>query len=304
MFKREKSKWMVALLLCVMCLGLCVSFMAAPTLADPDEEGETVSTTESSSVSETSSESSSESSVSSSESSSVSSSESSSVSSSVSSSESLESATSTTENTEKTAVRAVAGYKNLFEMLGEDGKSKEPRELYYAVGGSLQPAYAVGEKYYTAAPGYDALFLAIAANGTLNTKDAIYLGEDGKFGTLDDKVAELKSDMDYYFEIAQGVWKLISNIRADALPTTSTTESTVTTTTTTTTRTDADGNKITTTTTTNSFLTAPSDDGKSVVPKTGETFNYGIAVCAMALLMGSVYCGYRLLRKEDDRTMA
>jgi hypothetical protein len=336
--KREKSKWLVALALCITSLALCISMITVPTLADPDVPGdpdytgtETVSSTESESVSESISESESESvseSVSESESSSESVSESVSESESESSSESVSETASESEsgsNSEsesesasaslptvptadqnpsipQTLYKAVDGHTGIFEVLRADGTSNDPAKYVYSAGnnpdiGTTFTAYPRGSKFYVAYVAYSNIYQAVKANGTLDSTDFIWAGSDKTFGTEDDKEAILEGNLFWYLE-SEGVRKLIENL-LNAIPDRSNPSSSSVS--------SVDPNNgvsesVFAADDDNTSSTSPFFNGgsNSLVPNTGNGINTGIMVCIAVLAMGTIYCAYRLFRKDES----
>ncbi|MCL2495142.1 MAG: hypothetical protein FWE98_05740 [Oscillospiraceae bacterium] len=172
--------------------------------------------------------------------------------------------------------KAVTGYKNLYELLGADGNSKNPREFLYgltaptdgsAPPASSHPAYAKGDNYYVPLLEHGGIFLAVETDGSLSFDDAIWWGPDKKFGTADDLDTSVKLEAGQYFwKTAEGLWQLITNA---LLP-------------------DP-------TTTANSLLTTQ----ETLPPKTGtQSFNAGAAAAMALLLMGCVYCGCQAFRRR------
>ena len=129
---------------------------------------------------------------------------------------------------------AVTGYKNLFEVLDKDGKSKSPKEYIYsttapedgkAPPAQSQKAQVKGETYYVSFLDGSGIFVAVSADGTLNYGKALWWGLDGIFGTADDLVTSVKEDGGYYYwQQGQGVWQMIQGIfnpaKTTAAPTT------------------------------------------------------------------------------------
>ncbi|MDR2688045.1 MAG: hypothetical protein LBB75_09850 [Oscillospiraceae bacterium] len=131
--------------------------------------------------------------------------------------------------------QAVEGYKNLYAMLGADGKpksyiysAKAPEEGKEPPAQSRQ-ALVKGEAFYVPFAEDSGIFLAVNADGALNFGKALWWGFDGKFGTADDLATSVKEDSGYYYwQQAQGVWQMIRGIfnpdhTTTAPPTTSTT---------------------------------------------------------------------------------
>jgi len=172
--------------------------------------------------------------------------------------------------------RAVENYKNLFEVLGADGKSKEPKEYLYSetapADGSAPPSKArtalvKGDLFYVPIVEDSGIFLAVNSDGSLNFSKAIWWGPDKIFGTSDDFDTSVKEEAGLYFwQQVDGLWQLITGIGQ---------------------------------TTTNDFLTTKD----SLPPKTGkEGQNPGVAVCMALLLMGGAYCGFQAFRRRAIRT--
>ena len=175
---------------------------------------------------------------------------------------------------------AVENRKNLYELLGADGKSKSPKEYLYSetppVDGSAPPtrartAYVKGDYFYTAFVEDSGVFLAVNSDGTLNYTNAIWWGLDKKFGTADDIETSVKEENgEYWWQQANGLWQLIANAIHPTQPTT----------------------------TENPALTTT---GESLPPKTGKEGNPAIAVCLALLLMGCMYCGFQAFRRRSVR---
>jgi len=118
--------------------------------------------------------------------------------------------------------KAVENYKNLYEMLDADGKSKNPKEYIYstkapedgkAPPAGFQEALVKGDTFYVCFLDGSGIFLAVNADGTLNFGKALWWGVDGKFGTADDVVTSVKEDGGYfYWQQAPGVWQWIKGI--------------------------------------------------------------------------------------------
>ena len=126
--------------------------------------------------------------------------------------------------------KAVESYKNLYEMLGADGKSKSPREYLYstkapedgkAPPAASQQALAKGDAYYVSLVEDSGIFLAVSNDGTLNFGNAIWWGEDKLFNTKDDLTTSVREEGGYYYwQLAQGVWERIRGIFNPAYTTT------------------------------------------------------------------------------------
>jgi len=136
--------------------------------------------------------------------------------------------------------KAVENYKNLYELLGADGKSKNPKEYLYSTKApedgksppaSSQQALAKGDAYYVCFVEDSGIFLAVSGDGTLNFGNAIWWGVDKKFDTKDDLATSVKEDSGYYFwQQAPGVWQMILGIFNPAYTTTAPATTTITTT--------------------------------------------------------------------------
>ena len=174
----------------------------------------------------------------------------------------------------------VENYKNLYEVLGADGKSQSPKEYLYSetapVNGNPPPtkartAFARGAYFYVPLVEDSGIFLAVnSSDGSLNYSNAVWWGLDRKFGTADDFETSVKVEDDlYYWLTANGIWERIMGIVNPTQPTT---------------------------TTENPLLTTADPEGP---PKTGkESFSPGMAVCLALLFMGCAYCGYQALRRR------
>ena len=140
--------------------------------------------------------------------------------------------------------KAVEGQKNLYEMLGADGKSKDPKEFIYsatapeddkAPPAKSVPAFAKGSTYYVEILEGSGIFLAVNSEGALSYTNAIWWGLDGKFNTADDLATSVREESGYfYWKQAEGVWRMISGLFNPNYTTTTTapdTSSTATTTT-------------------------------------------------------------------------
>jgi len=129
--------------------------------------------------------------------------------------------------------KAVDDYKNLFEVLGADGKSKSPKEYLYSTKApedgkeppaQSQQAFAKGEIFYVCFLDGSGIFVAADKDGTLNYGKALWWGLDGEFGTKDDLETSVREDAGYfYWQQAQGVWQMIKGIFNPAHTTTTTT---------------------------------------------------------------------------------
>jgi len=118
--------------------------------------------------------------------------------------------------------KAVEGYKNLFELLDKDGKSKSPKEYIYSTKApedgkeppaGAQEALVKGDAFYVCFLENSGIFLAVSADGTLNFSDVIWWGADKTFGTKDDLATTMKEEHGYYYwQQAQGVWQMILGI--------------------------------------------------------------------------------------------
>jgi len=139
------------------------------------------------------------------------------------------------------------------------------------------------------------VYLRLKRDGTVDfgaANAAIWAGPDSVIGTADDKVLTLREGSFFYQE-SSGVWKFVvsrydyEDIRwATLVPITTTAPVTSTTV----------GSGVSSTT--NGFLTTGGTEGP---PKTGVPLNAGLMVCVAALLMGCMYCGYRLFKKEKAK---
>ena len=147
------------------------------------------------------------------------------------------------------------------------------------------PVYAQGDKHYFEVLKND-VYLTLRRNGTFDVTDAVWAGHDGRFGTADDRAAILREGS-FYYEEKPGEWKFLVS-RYDFVDSRWSQSVHTTTTAVTTTVTG------TIESTTNDFL----DGGANGPPKTGVPFNMGLLVCVAVMLMGFLYCGYRVLRKE------
>lgn len=126
--------------------------------------------------------------------------------------------------------KAVENYKNLYEILGADGKSKNPKEYLYstkapedgkAPPAAAQQALVKGDAYYVSFVEDSGIFLAVSNDGTLNFGNAIWWGIDKKFNTKDDLATSVKEDSGYYFwQQLPGVWQMIQGIFNPAYTTT------------------------------------------------------------------------------------
>ncbi|MCL2106330.1 MAG: hypothetical protein FWH26_04620 [Oscillospiraceae bacterium] len=300
--KREKAKWLAALLLCMTCLALCLTMLTTPTLAEPDGEEESSSTSESSSE---------ESSDTTAPSTSIDEFSSLTATDTTAPSSSTQSSSSTSASTESTAAPAahykpVSGYQKLFEIVDAEGGSMNPPQFVYNASndpskGTNAKCYPKDGKYYAEFLNYSNIYLCVKADGALDYLDAIWTGFDQTWGTPDDVAARYeKNDQTFYHQLRDALgnlidkWDLIVNQIPNmpghpdySAPGSSTTASTGTTT---------GGGE--TSSTTNPFFSTTSSNNTSLMPETSSGISIGIAVCVVVLLMGCGYCGYRFFRKE------
>ena len=179
----------------------------------------------------------------------------------------------------------VPGWYNLYQQYPHSPPSG-PFNYVFSFSGNPQadrtPVHVKGDTYY-----FEVLknnvHLALRQNGMFDVDDAIWAGPDGLFGTADDQVAVLRAGS-FFYEEKPGEWKFLVS-RYDyvdarwsktAKPTTTAAPTT------------------TIETTTDNFL----NGGSEAPPKTGVPLSAGLWVCVAVLLMGCLYCGYRVLRKE------
>lgn len=150
------------------------------------------------------------------------------------------------------------------------------------------PVYEKGDDRYYFEVLRNNVYLALTRGGLFDVNDAVWAGPDGNFGTVDDRIAVLRAGS-FFYEEKPGEWKFLAS-RFDYVdsrwsrlvePTTAPTA----------------GSTGSIETTTDGFLTTGNNNG--MPPKTGVPFSAGLFVCVAALFMGCVYCGYRLLRKEQ-----
>jgi len=121
---------------------------------------------------------------------------------------------------------------------------------------------------------------------------AIWAGPDRTIGTADDRALVLREGS-FFYEESPGVWRFVVSRFAYEDPRWAALDTAPTTTAPTTSTTGPTGSIATSTT--NGFLTTTDTEGP---PKTGVPFNAGLLVCVALLLMGCVYCGYRVFKKE------
>ncbi|MDR3314080.1 MAG: hypothetical protein LBS96_06440 [Oscillospiraceae bacterium] len=335
--KREKSKWLVALVLCITCLALCVSLITAPTLANPDVPGdpdytgsETLSESESESLSETASETGTETETASesesesvtasesateSESASVTDSSSASESTSETASESETASTSESESSSETAsiitiptvdeiptqaktlYKAVAGQIGVFEILSASGESLDPAQYVYSQGNDPEIGTNVA-----AYPRGEKFYVAFPAYS--NIYQAVTA--DGKLNLGDaiwagpDKIFGTADDKEAKFE--GGVFWFLPTGSLDGIW--QAIENLVGQNTENSVPVSSTGTVTTTLTSTggSTSSTSPffSGGSASLVPNTGSGVNTGILVCIAILVMGSAYCAYRLFRKDES----
>ena len=101
---------------------------------------------------------------------------------------------------------------NIYEIVDEDGTSKDPEKFIFdtdkdgnpLTGGNLV-VKPDGGKWYTENP--KDIYREIDANGHPKSENAgIWVGNDGKFGTPDDKPASKKSDGNWYADMGQNIF--------------------------------------------------------------------------------------------------
>lgn len=332
--KREKSKWLVALVLCVTCLALCVSMLAVPTLANPDTPGDpdytgtetivntgsgastesgTGSNTESNTVSNTASNTASNTvsnTASNTASNTVSNTASNTVTASIPSTLTAESQTSNVSgSTEKRMCKATAT-KGVFEVVGADGSSKNPKEFIYSATnnpeiGTVSAAYQKGDKYYVAYPSYSNIYQLVLPDGSLSLTGGFWSGADKVFGNADDKEIngiDVKFENGFFWlkSLAGDMWELIANEINNG--STNTATSTNSASASNSVSSSLSGSTVSGSTVSGSTLsTSPffSGDDESDFPDTGRAVNTGITVCIAILAMGTIYCAYRFFRKDE-----
>ena len=194
--------------------------------------------------------------------------------------------------------KPVADYKNLYEVLDAQGNSKAVKEYIYSTAAPTdgkdppeksQKAYTADNSYYIEFAKDSGIFLAVKADGSTDYTKVLWWGKDGKFGTDDDVKTSVKEVSGFYFwQEADGAWKIIQNF-FDPARTTVLTESSSTTTRSSVSTTDVD------------YLST----AESGLPKTGrEVFNVGLTVCMGILFMGCAYCGYQAFRRRTVKAKA
>ena len=194
--------------------------------------------------------------------------------------------TTTTSSTSTTAAvykyAAVTSHKNLYECLGADGKSQNPKQYLFsetvptdgvAPSAAARPAFVKGDLYYVSLVADSGIFLPLNTDGTLSYTIAIWYGADKIFGTNDDFSTSVKEiSGEYFWQQADGLWKQITGLTPPAT---------------------------TATATSTDWLTTKKD---TTMPKTGrENFNPALAVALALLSMAGMFCGYQAFRRRAYR---
>ena len=119
--------------------------------------------------------------------------------------------------------KPVGDPENVYEVVDENGNSKQPPEYVYNPDGDPvnkseenQPAYPKDGFYYVEDPEGSNIYKQVNQDGTLKDSPAIWGGPDGKFGGGDDETV-YKYGNDYWKHLGQNVWQKVDKSKPTEL---------------------------------------------------------------------------------------
>ena len=105
---------------------------------------------------------------------------------------------------------------NVFEVVDENGASKQPPEFVYNPDGDPvnkpdknRPAYPNGGLYYVEDPEGSNIYKKVCGSGSLKDSPAIWGGPNGQFGGGDDEPVVKHGDGGYWVNRGQNVWQKV-----------------------------------------------------------------------------------------------
>ena len=111
--------------------------------------------------------------------------------------------------------RPIGDPENVYEVVDENGHSKQPPEFVYNPDGDPvakpdknRPAYPDGGSYYVEDPEGSNIYKPVNGGGVIKDKPAVWGGPDGMFGGGDDECVNKFGD-DYWKHLGQNIWQKV-----------------------------------------------------------------------------------------------